>query len=456
MKKKFFPRHTKFKDKDGNPIPESSFPAAAAEYLTSVQWKKPEAAHEQNNASLSEVGAAVNQSAFELEEFNAVIKRLKSNKSPGPDEVTSELVKWLHIDNRAKLLVHFNEILLKGTYPASLNLSNIASIYKKGDPAKLENYRPIALLQTFYKILAALIQNRLEPALEPWISKTQYGFRKKKSTSQALFIARRLMDLAERQGTSLTLVLLDWEKTFDKVDQDKLVEVLARLCIPQRTICRIQDIYDQAKFRVVKGNVRFDYQIQNPGIRQGCPLSPYLFGVLMTAIFQDIKTVLNTPKQLQPLPGINYAEVLYADDTLLFGTHTHTINKLLRQIQTESANYNMKLNVDKCINLTLNRKQSSIKFMDGTAVPRKTQAKYLGADAIDSHQEVIRRMGEATAVAKQLNLFWSKARTTVKWKLRVMESIVLNKLTYGLETIQLTQREQNQINAFSSKCFDAF
>ena len=143
----------------------------------------------------------------------------------------------------------------------------------------------------------------------------------------------------------------------------------------------------------------------------------------MTAVFQDIKAVLCTPKQRQPIPGISYAEVLYADDTLLFGTHTHTINKLLRQIQLESARYIMKLNFEKCINLTINRKQSSIKFMDGSAVPRKTQAKYLGAtltDAIDNHQEVVRRIGEATAVAKQLGLFWSKARTTIRWKLRVM------------------------------------
>ena len=229
MRKKFFPRHTKFKDKKGNPIPESSFPAAAAEYLTNVQWNKPETAHEPKTASLSDVGAAVNHSAFELDDFNAVIKRLKCNKSPGPDEVTTELVKWLKNDNRKKLLVHFNGILLHGNYPESLNLSNIASIYKKGDPAKLENYRPIALLQTFYKMLAALVKNRLEPALEPWMSKTQFGFRKKKSTSQALFIARRLMDMAERQGTNLTLVLLDWEKAFDKVDQNKLIEVLSRL-----------------------------------------------------------------------------------------------------------------------------------------------------------------------------------------------------------------------------------
>ena len=69
MRKKFFPRHTKFKDKKGNPIPESSFPAAAAEYLTNVQWNKPETAHEPKTASLSDVGAAVNHSAFELDEF---------------------------------------------------------------------------------------------------------------------------------------------------------------------------------------------------------------------------------------------------------------------------------------------------------------------------------------------------------------------------------------------------
>ena len=67
-------------------------------------------------------------------------------------------------------------------------------------------------------MLAALVKDRLEPALEPWMSKTQFGFRKKKSISQALFIVRRFMDMAERQGTNLTLVLLDWEKAFDKVD----------------------------------------------------------------------------------------------------------------------------------------------------------------------------------------------------------------------------------------------
>ena len=56
----------------------------------------------------------------------------------------------------------------------------------------------------------------------------------------------------------------------------------------------------------------------------------------MSAMFRDIKTKLNTPKQQEPIQGMRFAEILYADDTLVFGTHTHTINKLLHEMQSES------------------------------------------------------------------------------------------------------------------------
>ena len=59
---------------------------------------------------------------------------------------------------------------------------------------------------------------------------------KEKPTSQVLFIARRRIDMAERQAANLTLVLLDWEEAFDKIDQNKLIEVLSRLCVPQRVV----------------------------------------------------------------------------------------------------------------------------------------------------------------------------------------------------------------------------
>ena len=55
-----------------------------------------------------------------------------------------------------------------------------------------------------------------------------------------------------------------------------------------------------------------------------------------------------------PIDGIDFAEILYADDTLVFGTYTRNITIYLKEIQKESAYYNMKLNMNKCVNLTAN------------------------------------------------------------------------------------------------------
>ena len=114
----------------------------------------------------------------------------------------------------------------------------------------------------------------------------------------------------------------------------------------------------------------------------------------------------------------------------------------------------MKLNMGKCVNLTINRHQSSIKFLDGTPVPRKSHASYLGAtltDSVDNHKEIMQRLGAVNATALQLQPLWSQTRTTVKWRLRVFEAALSTKLLYGLETIQLTRSEQNTLDMFQMK-----
>ena len=114
----------------------------------------------------------------------------------------------------------------------------------------------------------------------------------------------------------------------------------------------------------------------------------------------------------------------------------------------------LSFSVSVSLNLTINRNQSSITFLDGTVLPRRSQALYLGAtlrDSVDNHTEVIRRIGSVNAMASQLQLFWSKAGTTVKWRLRVFEATLSSKLLHGLETMQLTKSELNSIDAFQMK-----
>ena len=72
----------------------------------------------------------------------------------------------------------------------------------------MQNYRPIALLQGWYKLFAAMIKHHLLETFEPWVQASQFGSRPKKSISQAVFIARRLMDISERTGTNLTITLI--------------------------------------------------------------------------------------------------------------------------------------------------------------------------------------------------------------------------------------------------------
>ena len=123
---------------------------------------------------------------------------------------------------------------------------------------------------------------------------------------------------------------------------------------------------------------------------------------------------------------------------------------LSSRILYDCVNSPMKLNLGKCVSLTLNRNQSSVKFLDGTPVPRKTQAVYLGAlltDSADNHKEVIRRIGAVHATIKQLHPLWAQACTSVNWRLRVFEAVINSKILYGLESIQLTLAEQNRLDA---------
>ena len=84
------------------------------------------------------------------------------------------------------------------------------------------------------------------------------------------------------------MLFLDWEDTFDKVDQTMLANALFRLNIPDKILNIIESFYVNPQFRVKDSEGTSRYRRQNAGIRQGFPLSPYLFILLMAVIFHDI------------------------------------------------------------------------------------------------------------------------------------------------------------------------
>ena len=73
------------------------------------------------------------------------------------------------------------------------------------------------------------------------------------------------------------MVLLDWEKAFDKVFQDELINAIRRMNIPEEMLEALKTFYNNPRFRIKDMEGKSTWRKQRTGIRQGCPFSPYLF-----------------------------------------------------------------------------------------------------------------------------------------------------------------------------------
>jgi hypothetical protein len=141
--------------------------------------------------------AAVETGYITIEEIRMSIRKVKNNMSPEPDGIPVEFLKLLDDDGLELIRNILNNCWENEIMPDEMELAELVTLYKKGNVEDPANYRPIALLNTIYKLYAAILQKRLAAGLDEKLWETQYGFRKKRSTAQPLFITRRLQDLAE-------------------------------------------------------------------------------------------------------------------------------------------------------------------------------------------------------------------------------------------------------------------
>ena len=258
----------------------------------------------------------------------------------------------------------------------------------------------------------------------------------------------------EEAGDTFHTLLLDWEKAFDKVDHDRLIMALTRLGIPPKIINLIKAIYTNPCFTVSEGNNTSTERRHRAGIRQGCPLSPYLFILLLTVIYHDINNDLTAAQKktlMEGLPhGTTISELFYADDTLIITRTAKAAQILLRATEKESLKYNLRLNYTKCIHIPMNDLRR-VRYRNGQFVPTETKATYLGGliMARGGHkQELHHRITSTWGVVKKLDLLWRRAPVSLKWKLRIYNAVIVNRVLYGLETIPLTQADDDKLDAF--------
>ena len=358
------------RDKDGAEVSLDGRAEALAAYLEEIHWGQSTSAtlssgrSQEANIYQSEVEKMVDEkvrahlqqakedasvsdeldSPFEEKELDACIRKMKRNKATGTDNITTDWLKDLNSDNRRRLLQMINAWWIKEVWPRKLEEARVAALYKKGDPECPENYRPLSLLNTLFKALAAMLKARIEGAVDHCIGQEQFGFRKKRGTTQAIFVARRVQEFAERAGLRAQFVFLDWEKAFDKIEHEWLMAALDSYGLPARVQRMIAQIYSNPTFYVEVEGVKSSWKTQRRGIRQGCPLSPYLFILVMNRIIEQVNilkeeiTNSKTGKQFESMRIGQFAtsEILFADDTMIIAKDNESLKGLLWTVELVS------------------------------------------------------------------------------------------------------------------------
>ena len=239
------------------------------------------------------------------EDFNWQVEKLRKGGAPGPDEVPYELLTTAPEALKTALLECVNKILVDGWSPPEDWLGGLVRLLPKpaGDPMDPGSYRPICLLNCTYKVLSAVINDRLYRLCEQHglLDPSQEGFRRLRSTQRQVQSLHWSIEEAARKGAPLYVAYLDFENAFNSVDHEALFRWLEELQVPDVDLLRA--LYKSAYYEADLPYGRSAPVYLRRGTKQGDPISPLLFNLLFNALLIGLRQSgvgVNTITGLRP------------------------------------------------------------------------------------------------------------------------------------------------------------
>ena len=367
---------------------------------------------------------------FTMDELREEVRSLKSNKAPGPDNIPNEVLKIV-VDTCPDVLLNvFNACLRQGVFPRAWKVQNLV-LLRKGDKPVNEpsSYRPLGLLDTMGKLLEALILRRMRKILERKYSDRQYGFRKGRSTVDAILA---VLDVV-REGKKKTgkrhgfcaVIALDIRNAFNSARWIDFMRSLIEKGVPEYLLRIVDDYLDERK--VVYGNIEVD---MTGGATQGSKMGPDLWDSSYDEFLE------------MPLPE-NSVIFGFADDSLLL---CWSDDERILEMNVNTSLFLMKRWMDsKGLQLAIQKTEAILvtdrrvfrvpEIVLGTErIEWKKHLRYLGVELdtkLKFAPHILKATGKALQTAAQLGRLMPNMEGPSQWKRRILCSSAHSQMLYA-------------------------
>ncbi|CAN1178605.1 Transposon TX1 uncharacterized 149 kDa protein [Linum perenne] len=394
------------------------------------------------------------------DEVRKAVFQMGANKSPGPDRFPGTFFRKFWNIIGEQLCEEIRGFFDSGEMPEGWNDTNITLIPKVHCPESISQFRPISCCNFKYKIISKIMSTRLKIFIPTIVSEMQSAFAGERAIQDNVIIVHEVLhnfkNRAKKGGRWDMMIKMDMKKAYDLVDWRCLDNILQALGFNETWCSWIRACVRSVKFSILLNGCPTKSFTPSRGIRQGDPISPYLFILLTNALSHLIQKGMDGGK----LKGLKLnarcptlTHILFADDTILFGdasvSEAIEITKMMKeygQITGQEINF-QKSSVTFSRNTPL-ALQNLIK--DRLGFDRNPEfGKYLG---VPSEWGRSKKDMVATMLTRMENLCqsWKSQLLSHAGKETLLKSVYQAIPTYIMSCFLLPKRATNTMNSMLS------
>lgn len=276
-------------------------------------------------------------SSFTEAEIVTAVQSMGRFKAPGPDGYQPVFYQqcWNEVGGSVTRFVL--EFFCTGELPKDTNDAIVVLLPKVSSPEKIHQFRPISLCNVLFKIFTKTMVGRMKRVITKLIGPAQSSFIPGRlSTDNVVIVQEAVHSMRRKKGKKGWMLLkLDLEKAYDRIWWDFLEDSLRAAGFSEKWVVWVMQCVSGPSLSLLWNGEKTESFQPLRGLRQGDPLSPYLFVVCMERLCYLIERAIDT-KQWKPISlsrgGPKLSHICFADDLILFAEASVQQIRVIRRV----------------------------------------------------------------------------------------------------------------------------